>query len=117
MLRVVSLSVPVSILTAVITTWPVVAMNQEGHDGFMKDFPPGVEAFGPGPGQFPLPSPMCPVTAAMAKANPYEQIPLQHHGCPTEANGTLVDLRASDASANEGGLKSLPSTDVILPQE
>lgn len=67
------------------------AMNQEGHDGFMADFPPGVEAFGPGPGQFPLPDRPCPVTAEMVKANPYEQIPLPRHRCPAP------ELRPSNA--------------------
>lgn len=67
---------------------PAAAMNWEGHDDWMLDFPPGVEAFTSGEAQKPLPSPPCPVTWDMVKANPYEQIPLASHGCaPQPASG------------------------------
>ncbi len=93
--------IPVSVFVADFTASPAVAMNQEGHDGFMKDFPPGIEAFGPGPGQFPLPSPPCPVTADMAKTNPYEQIPLERHGCDSIATGIVTTLPPFRASLDE----------------
>jgi hypothetical protein len=56
-------------------------MNLEGRDDWMTEFPPGVEVFASGEDQRPLPSPPCPVTWEMVRANPYEQIPLPRHGC------------------------------------
>jgi len=60
---------------------PAGAMNREGHDDWMVDFPPGLEAFTGGKDQKPLPSPRCPVSWETVKTNPYEQIPLPSHGC------------------------------------
>jgi len=66
---------------------PAAAMNREGHDDWMLDFPPGIEAFTGGKDQKPLPSPRCPVSWETLKDNPYEQIPLPSHGCGPAPSG------------------------------
>ena len=68
-----------------LSTGPAFAMNWEGHDDWMYGFATDytLEAFIPG--ARPLPSQDCPVTAENAKKNPYEQIPLPRHNCPSNA--------------------------------
>jgi len=61
---------------------PALAMNWEGHDGYMEGFPPGELLRAAVPEAKPLPSPDCPVTPELAAENPYEQIPLPRHHCP-----------------------------------
>ncbi|WP_373505142.1 hypothetical protein [Aestuariivirga sp.] len=57
-------------------------MNWEGHDDWMLHAFPEFTLEALVPGARPLPSPACPVTEEQAENNPYEQIPLPHHGCP-----------------------------------
>lgn len=58
------------------------AMNQEGHEDWMADFPPAIALLEAIPEARPLPSPDCPVSREMLANNPYEQIPLPRHRCP-----------------------------------
>lgn len=74
-------SIAMAAMALVAAALPASAMNREGHDDWMLDFPPGIEAFTGGKDQQPLPSPRCPVSWETLKANPYEQIPLPGHGC------------------------------------
>lgn len=58
------------------------AMNQEGHEDWMSDFPHAIALLEAIPEARPLPSPDCPVSPEMLANNPYEQIPLPQHLCP-----------------------------------
>lgn len=71
-----------AILWILLPTGPALAMNWEGHEGYMEGFPPGEELRKAIPEARPLPSPDCPVTPEMVERNPYEQIPLPRHRCP-----------------------------------
>lgn len=62
---------------------PALAMNWEGHDDWMAGTGPALLFELSRPDARPLPSPDCPVTADKLTTNPYEQIPLPHHNCPT----------------------------------
>lgn len=57
------------------------AMNQEGHEDWMADFPHAIALLEAIPEARPLPSPDCPVSPEMLANNPYEQIPLPRHRC------------------------------------
>jgi hypothetical protein len=61
-----------------------IAMNQEGHEDWMADFPHAIALLEAIPEARPLPSPDCPVSPEMLATNPYEQIPLPRHRCPGE---------------------------------
>ncbi|MCB1378038.1 MAG: hypothetical protein KDK89_06685 [Alphaproteobacteria bacterium] len=65
---------------------PALAMNWEGHDDWMLDFPPASALREAIPEARPLPSRDCPTTAEQAAANRYEQIPLPRHRCGGEAD-------------------------------
>ena len=60
------------------------AMNQEGHEDWMIDFPHAIALLEAIPEARPLPSHRCPVSPEMLANNPYEQIPLPRHRCPTD---------------------------------
>jgi hypothetical protein len=61
-------------------TQPAFAMNWEGHDDWMAEFPPVQEFIDSAPEAKP-PSPRdCPIGPVARADNPYEQIPLR--GCP-----------------------------------
>jgi hypothetical protein len=60
---------------------PAQAMNWEGHEDRQAFDPFEMILLEAIPEARPLPSRKCPVDAAQAAANPYEQIPLPSHGC------------------------------------
>ena len=63
-------------------TQPAFAMNWEGHDDWMSEFPP-VQAFiEAAPEAKPLPPRDCSMWPVARADNPYEQIPLPRHSCP-----------------------------------
>ena len=77
----------ISVLDALpfILSTGALAMNPEGHDGdWMTDFPPAIALLEAIPEARPLPSRRCPVSPEMLANNPYEQIPLPRHRCPSD---------------------------------
>jgi hypothetical protein len=63
-------------------TQPAFAMNWEGHDDWMAEFPP-VQAFIDSAPEAKPPSPRdCPIGPVARADNPDEQIPLPRHNCP-----------------------------------
>jgi hypothetical protein len=63
-------------------TQPAFAMNWEGHDDWMSEFPP-VQAFiDSAPEAKPSAPRDCPIGPVARADNPYEQIPLPRHNCP-----------------------------------
>ena len=71
------------ILIAVLaTTQPAFAMNWEGHDDWMKEFPPAQAFIDAVPETKPLPPRDCPMEPIARSDNPYEQIALPPHRCP-----------------------------------
>ena len=73
----------IAALAASVVATPAQAMNWEGHDeGWMQDLEAGLVYEQALPNARPLPGRACPVTAAEAAANPYDQIPLARHNCP-----------------------------------
>ena len=79
--RGVSLISPLAALLFTVST-EAFAMNQEGHEDWMADFPHAIALLEAIPEARPLPSPDCPVSPEMLANNPYEQIPLPRHNCP-----------------------------------
>jgi hypothetical protein len=70
-------------------TQPAFAMNWEGHDDWMTEFPP-VQEFIDAMPETKLPPPRdCPVWPVARSNNPYEQIPLPRHNCPVPQPGKL----------------------------
>jgi hypothetical protein len=63
---------------------PAFAMNWEGHEeGWLGDLPPAREFGDAVPQAKPLPSRNCPTGPVARAENPYEQIPLPRHHCPS----------------------------------
>jgi hypothetical protein len=70
-------------------TQPAFAMNWEGHDDWMTEFPP-VQEFIDAMPETKLPPPRdCPAWPVARSDNPYEQIPLPRHNCPVPQPGKL----------------------------
>ena len=73
----------IAALAASVVATPAPAMNWEGHDeGWMQDLESSLVYEQTLPDARPLPGRACPVTAAEAATNPYDQIPLARHKCP-----------------------------------
>ena len=71
-----------AIIALLAGTQPALAMNWEGHDDWMIEFPP-VQAFIDAVPEAKLPAPRdCPIGPVARSDNPYEQIPLPRHHCP-----------------------------------
>jgi hypothetical protein len=71
-----------AIIALLAGTQPAFAMNWEGHDDWMSEFPPA-QAFSDAAPEAKPPSPRdCPVGPVARSDNPYEQIPLPRHNCP-----------------------------------
>jgi hypothetical protein len=60
------------------------AMNWEGKDDWMTEMEPAAVYEQAAPHARPQPDRPCPVGKAELKDNPYEQIPLDRHGCPPD---------------------------------
>jgi hypothetical protein len=69
-------------------TQPAFAMNWEGHDDWMAEFPPAQAFIDAAPIAKPLPRD-CSLGPVARADNPYEQIPLPQHGCPIPQPGKL----------------------------
>ena len=70
------------------STQQAFAMNWEGHDDWMSEFPP-VQSFIEAA---PIAKPSardCKMRPVARADNPYEQIPLSQHGCPLPQPGKL----------------------------
>jgi hypothetical protein len=65
------------------------AMNWEGHDDWMSEFPPVQPFIDATPEAKPPPPRDCPVEPVTRADNPYDQIPLPQHNCPALQPGKL----------------------------
>ena len=70
-------------------TQPAFAMNWEGHDDWMAEFPPAQAFSDAAPEAKPLLPRDCPIGPVVNSENPYEQIPLPRHNCPMPQPGKL----------------------------
>jgi hypothetical protein len=70
-------------------TQPSFAMNWEGHDDWMAEFPPVQALIDAAPEAKPLPVRDCPMGPMARSENPYEQIPLPRHNCPVPLSDKL----------------------------
>ena len=79
-----------ALLTSLLMLLPAAAqaMNWEGKDDWMADIEPAVTYEKSAPHARPLPDPACPVKPEKkAEDNPYEQVPLNPPGCPSDPAG------------------------------
>ena len=73
----------ITIITLLAAAQPAFAMNWEGHDDWMIEFPPA-QPFIEAEPKAKLPAPRnCSIGPIARAANPYEQIPLPRHNCAT----------------------------------
>jgi hypothetical protein len=70
-----------AVIALLATTEPAVAMNWEGHDDWMTEFPPVQPFIDAVPIAKPPPRD-CSMGPVARTDNPYEQIPLPQHSCP-----------------------------------
>jgi hypothetical protein len=78
-----------AIIALLAGTQPAFAMNWEGHDDWMSEFPPA-QAFIEAAPDAKSPAPRdCPMGPVARSDNPYEQIPLPRHNCPAAQPVTL----------------------------
>ena len=71
-----------TVIALLASTQQAFAMNWEGHDDWMSEFPP-VQPFIEAAPEPKPPSPRDCLVESVARAdNPYEQIPLPRHNCP-----------------------------------
>jgi hypothetical protein len=77
-----------AIIALLAGTQSVFAMNWEGHDDWMAEFPPAQAFVDAAPITRPLPRD-CPIRPVARADNSYEQIPLPRHNCPVSQPGEL----------------------------
>ena len=77
-----------AIIALLAGTQPAFAMNWEGHDDWMTEFPPVQPFIEAMPVTKPLPRD-CSLGPVARADNPYEQIPLPRHNCPVPQPGKL----------------------------
>ena len=70
------------VIALLVGAQPAFAMNWEGHDDWMREFPPAQPFMDAAPEAKPLPPRDCAMEPAGSSDNPYEQIPLPRHHCP-----------------------------------
>ena len=78
-----------AIIALLAGTQPAFAMNWEGHDDWMSEFPPAQAFIEAVPEAKPLSPRDCPLGPVARADNPYEQIPLPRHNCPLLQPGKL----------------------------